>query len=482
MNMRLGLPLALLGLFGCQTATADSQARLGQLPTVLIKNVPHIEQKPDFCGEACVAMALQRLGHRHTQDDVFASTRVSPTLGRGAITRELAAGLKRIGFKVGPVWHRVQPRRARTQMRRHFRALHADLVAGIPSIICTRYDGSPKTTEHFRLILGYDAKTDEVIYHEPAEAKGKYKRMARAKVLKLWPLKYRRDRWTVIRLRLAPGEIQPPAKGTPPHTPAGYAQHIRKVKRTIRSKRMRGSFHIVIQRPFVVIGDESPAMVRRRARRTVKWAVDRLKKDYFPKDPARIISIWLFKNRRSYLQNTIKLTGSRPGTPFGFYSDTLDALIMNIATGGGTLVHEIVHPFVEANFPNCPAWFNEGLGSLYEACGEKNSRIQGFLNWRLPGLQQAIRRREVPSFRTLTSQTQAQFYQADPGTNYSQSRYLLYYLEQKGLLRSYYHRFLKNRRSDPTGYATLKKTLGVDDMVAFKRSWERWILRQRWHR
>ena len=43
--------------------------------------------------------------------------------------------------------------------------------------------------------------------------------------------------------------------------------------------------------------------------------------------------------------------------------------IMNIATGGGTLVHEIVHPYVEANFPGCPAWFNEGLGSLYEACG-----------------------------------------------------------------------------------------------------------------
>ena len=24
---------------------------------------------------------------------------------------------------------------------------------------------------------------------------------------------------------------------------------------------------------------------------------------------------------------------------------------MNISTGGGTLVHEIVHPFIEANFP-----------------------------------------------------------------------------------------------------------------------------------
>ena len=43
---------------------------------------------------------------------------------------------------------------------------------------------------------------------------------------------------------------------------------------------------------------------------------------------------------------------------------------MNIDTGGGTLVHEIVHPFIAANFPECPAWFNEGLASLYEQCGD----------------------------------------------------------------------------------------------------------------
>ena len=48
---------------------------------------------------------------------------------------------------------------------------------------------------------------------------------------------------------------------------------------------------------------------------------------------------------------------------------------MNISTGGGTLVHEIVHPFIQSNFPNCPSWFNEGLGSLYEQCRERNGKI-----------------------------------------------------------------------------------------------------------
>ena len=61
------------------------------------------------------------------------------------------------------------------------------------------------------------------------------------------------------------------------------------------------------------------------------------------------------------------------------YGDTFmnadNALVMNIATGGGTLVHEIVHPFMEANFPACPSWFNEGLGSLYEQSGARDGRI-----------------------------------------------------------------------------------------------------------
>ena len=91
-------------------------------------------------------------------------------------------------------------------------------------------------------------------------------------------------------------------------------------------------------------------------------------------------------------------------------------------------MHEIVHPFMATNFPACPAWFNEGLGSLYEQCGDNRGRIHGYTNWRLDGLQRAIRNGRVPAFRTLTATTEHEFYQEDPGTNYGQSRYLCYYL------------------------------------------------------
>ena len=151
----------------------------------------------------------------------------------------------------------------------------------------------------------------------------------------------------------------------------------------------------------------------------------------------------------------LELFKDRPGTPFGYYSETHDALIMNIATGGGTLVHEIVHPFMASNFPACPSWFNEGLASLYEQCGDKDGHIRGRTNWRLKGLQEAIRQKAVPSFKTLCKTSTHQFYNVDPGTNYSQARYLCYYLQEEGKLSDYYRKFLAARKTDKSGYATL---------------------------
>jgi hypothetical protein len=150
-------------------------------------------------------------------------------------------------------------------------------------------------------------------------------------------------------------------------------------------------------------------------------------------------------------------------------------MVMNIATGGGTLVHEIVHPYIEANFPAAPAWFNEGMGSLYEQSAERGDRIVGLTNWRLAGLQRAIEAGRVPSFRTLTATSTRAFYDDDPGTNYAQSRYLLYYLQERGLLVSFYRAFTLNQKRDPTGYDTLREVLGEDDMARFQAKWQAWV-------
>ena len=135
-------------------------------------------------------------------------------------------------------------------------------------------------------------------------------------------------------------------------------------------------------------------------------------------------------------------------------------------------MHEIVHPFIESNFPDCPSWFNEGLASLYEQCRDNRGKIWGSTNWRLNGLKKAIAARRVPKFKTLCSTSTREFYDEDPGTNYSQARYLCYYLQEQGLLRRYYHEFRRNVDTDPTGYETLQKVLETEDMSQFKKRWE----------
>lgn len=460
------LTLALLVTSGA----IAQQAAAATYDSVLINHVPHVKQKPDFCGEACVAMYLSKLGKSMDQDFVFDASGLDPKLGRGCYTRELHQALRKIGFQPGTGGYTINVARAEQELEAQFKLLHADLVAGIPSIICMHYDDRPNTTEHFRLILGYDAATDEVLYHEPAVAEGGYQRMKRAMLIKLWPLKYQPTEWTVICMRLAPGRLIE-GESSKTATGADYAVHIHELKRRLPND----DFHIVLQPPFVVVGDQRPAQVQQHAVRTVKWAVDRIKKQYFPKDPNDIVDIWLFKDKESYEKHNWQLWRERQNTPYGYYSPTNKVLVMNISTGGGTLVHEIVHPFMESNFAACPAWFNEGLASLYEQSSQQDGKIWGLTNWRLAGLQQAITDGRVPPFKTLCGTSTDEFYRQDPGTNYSQARYLCYYLQERGLLGTYYHQFRRDAADDPTGYKTLQSVLGARDMEAFKRRWEKYV-------
>jgi hypothetical protein len=232
---------------------------------------------------------------------------------------------------------------------------------------------------------------------------------------------------------------------------------------------------VVVATPFVVVGDQPAAIVKQYAQGTVRWSTDMLKADFFAKDPAEILDVWLFKDKPSYERYTREIFHDTPTTPYGYYSSEHQALIMNIATGGGTLVHEIVHPFMRANFAECPDWFNEGMGSLYEQSESKAGHIRGRTNWRLAGLKEAIAAGRVPTFEGLLSTTSHQFYNLDRGTNYAQARYLCYYLQERGLLVKFYHDFADNCKDDPTGYKTLQKVLSEKDMTAFQKRWEAWV-------
>lgn len=460
---------ALFAVAGFGTCPA---AGLLRLASVKISDVPHVQQKPDFCGEACAEMYLRKLNVALDQNEVFEQSGLDPAQGRGCYTAELVRALQRIGFNTGPVWYSIPAQDAWPSLNDEFAALHTDLQRGVPSIVCMRFDDRPQAPEHFRLVLGYDAQSDEVLYNDPAEAEGSYLRMSRPRFLRLWPLKGNSDKWTLIRMRLEPDRLISPPRRVDRISSADYAQHIRKLK-----ARLPDGFTLLLERPFVVLGNEPSDTVRARAKNTIDWAVSRLKRDFFEHNPSEIIDIWLFEDGFSYEEYTQKLFGEKPTTPYGFYAPRHHALVMNISTGGGTLVHEIVHPFMASNFPDCPSWFNEGLASLYEQAHDREGHIAGLPNWRLRGLHAAIHDGAVPSFEKLCGTTTREFYDRDRGTNYAQARYLCYYLQEHGLLGKFYREFRRKAATDPTGVETLKSVLGEQDLESFQTRWEKYVLK-----
>jgi hypothetical protein len=245
-------------------------------------------------------------------------------------------------------------------------------------------------------------------------------------------------------------------------------------RRAALEARLRGQgFTVVVEPPFVVIGDESSATVKHHASGILHWSIQLLEAEYFKERPTKLIEIWLFKNEKTYRKGAKKFFDDEPDTPYGYYSSDHDAMVMNIGPGAGTLVHEVVHPYVEANFPTAPAWFNEGLASLYERPSEKKGHIWGLPNWRLPNLKRQINEKTLPSMAKLLGTSRDEFYNAEFDA-YAYARYLLLYLQEQGKLTEFYQKFVADKE-DRTGRAALEAVLG-EKLETFEPRWRRWAV------
>lgn len=241
-------------------------------------------------------------------------------------------------------------------------------------------------------------------------------------------------------------------------------------------ERLAGSdFQIVTEGPFVVIGNEPAARVEQRARGTLRWAYRQLQSEYLSTTAREPIVIWICRDADSYERTSREQLKIDPESPFGFFSPTENTILVNIATGSGTLVHELVHSLIAVDFPDCPAWFNEGLASLYEQCEQREGQIWGLPNWRLRSLQKSIADRRTISFEQLCHQGSDRDFLSDNASAYAQARYLCLYLQDHGLLRSFYRTFRERRQHDPTGYRTLVDVLGQTDMATFQEHWAQWV-------
>jgi len=246
----------------------------------------------------------------------------------------------------------------------------------------------------------------------------------------------------------------------------------------IRGNPLTQDFAVTVSYPYVIAGNLSQLELEHWKSR-VQRTQAAVKSMYFKQDPAQVVQIWLFKDAASYFEYNQSLWNASPGTSFGYYLPKQKRMMMNIASGGGTLTHELVHPYIEANFPRSPLWFNEGLASLYEQSSYKGGKVFGMTNWRLRGLQAVIKADAMPSLEGMMQTNRSQFLGPNREVYYAQARYLMFYVQSRGLLERYYREFVAASDSDPTGIKTLLKVTSFGSMQQLEATWVRFILAQR---
>jgi hypothetical protein len=211
---------------------------------------------------------------------------------------------------------------------------------------------------------------------------------------------------------------------------------------------------------FLIISNLSKSETKKIVDNTIVRAVECFANDYFEKKPDEATTIFLFKDDKSYRYWAKKLYDDDDLSRFGYYKPSYKVMLMNISTGTGTLVHEMTHALVRYDFPDIPSWFNEGLGSLYERCSLNDKLILGYVNWRLPELQDAIKDKSYTSIEKLIKTDYDGFYGKNSSFNYAQARYLCMFLQEKDLLKKFYKQFRDSYSDDNTGKKQLESVFG----------------------
>jgi hypothetical protein len=235
---------------------------------------------------------------------------------------------------------------------------------------------------------------------------------------------------------------------------------------------------VIVQTPFVVGGDLERSELEQLYQQTIVPAVRAMRNSYFDARPSRPVTVLVFRGEESYNRYCEQLFGERGISIYGYYKPKLRTMVLNIATGNGTLLHELTHALVDFDFPDCPDWLNEGLACLHEQSrfrtGPRGPWIEGLVNWRLAGLQEVARSDSLASLKELLENPH--FRGRGQGTNYAQARYFCLYMQQRGVLADFYRAFRARHADDPRGLAALAAAfpgVGIDEL---DRRFQRWVV------
>jgi hypothetical protein len=217
----------------------------------------------------------------------------------------------------------------------------------------------------------------------------------------------------------------------------------------------------------------------------------------FRAPPDHSVTVDLFSSHAAYVAFSKARYGvdPEPHEPenkalFGYYRNDTREMLVDGASGWGTLVHELTHPFIQRDWDRAPTWLSEGIASLFEAYAfAPDGSIHGVTNWRYDTLRGAM---DSPDsgprmhLQALFDTSNDDFEQSDGVTQgrwYSLARFVCQWLDSADAghkLWDFYALYRDTQDQDPSGLTAFTRALGWTASDADAR-WLAYVRRLRDH-
>ncbi len=211
---------------------------------------------------------------------------------------------------------------------------------------------------------------------------------------------------------------------------------------------------------FIICNDLDPCFVQ-FIRANAEAYYENMQGRYFQNGWQKPLTIY-YSRTQSDTQQLLDKNGYELKVDYGFYELNAPAVyahqFMNNGelSGWDALFREITHHFIQLNYSNPPAWFNEGLACFL---GEQTQIVKGKLivgrpnPWREQILRNEIEQGRRPNVKRLFSSSTEQLHDWDLGCHFA--RAFFYWLYETGQLEQY----LKNVQKNGFELSVLEETL-----------------------
>jgi hypothetical protein len=232
---------------------------------------------------------------------------------------------------------------------------------------------------------------------------------------------------------------------------------------------------------FVLVGAERGVPFDAAAELTQR-ALDVYLGSFFARRPDRAVTLYVVKSASAFAHLCDWRFASGCERGLGAYSRKTRDIIVNVGPGLPTITHELVHPLVQTDFPRAPAWFEEGIASLFETpVFEPPGEIHGAKNWRTDRLVAALAspaKRGRLHVQALFGLKDGDLDGEDQDALYAAARAFCRWLDERGRLWPFYRAWRDGVATDPNGEKSFAQVTGMAPEQA-DAVWLEWAGRMR---